>query len=76
MKKPDIPDPRHPEFAQNVRTTLEIVTGRRRNKLTVAPIGAAAAAGASPTKAEFDALLADVKALRSALAALVSRLDD
>lgn len=70
MSKPPIPSSAPPWL----RTTLEILTGRRRNKIAV-PAAQTLTFSASPTKAECEALYAYVGDVRSALAQLIERMD-
>ncbi|MDB5814420.1 MAG: hypothetical protein JWN23_1537 [Rhodocyclales bacterium] len=74
--KPDLPDVGSPEFFVKLKMIIQIMTGRRKNKIAVVPIQSADAAGSAPTKAEFDALRADVIETRTKLTALIARFDD
>lgn len=70
MKKPAIPDGT-PAW---LRTTLEIIMGRRKN--AIAPPAAQALTFSSPpTQAECEALYAYVNDVRNVLERLLSRLD-
>lgn len=70
MRKPSIPS----GVAPWLREILEVVIGRRQNKIDVPP-ARALTFSATPTKAECEALYAYVHDVRAALDALVSRLD-
>lgn len=77
MSKPSLPlDTTTNEWRMKVRELLEILLGRRGNRIDPpAEMIAQAAAGATPTKAEFDALLTDVQNLRATVVAYQARLD-
>jgi hypothetical protein len=78
----------HKFDAERLRERLEVLDGSRAAErrraavrledlaalLTLAAVKAVPAAGATPTKAEFDALLADVKTIAAALAAIATAL--
>jgi hypothetical protein len=70
MKKPAIPDAA-PAW---LRTTIEILCGRRGNRITVPP-AQTLTFSASPTKAECEALYAYVNDVRSVLQQVIERLD-
>lgn len=70
MKKPGIPD----TTPRWLRDWLEILTGRRRNKIAV-PLPRTLTFSASPTKAECEALYAYCNDVRSAVEAILTRLD-
>ena len=76
---PDVPyalPEGHRKFLNAVKETIEIITGRRKNKASrAANATAKAAVGANPTKAEHDALLHDVNELRIRLNAFIDRQD-
>lgn len=83
MKKPTVPAvgnlteqlrPIGP-LLEALRENVQVVTGRRNNKLAKLNVRKHVAAGASPTKAEFDALAADVAALATTLNQLIDRFD-
>lgn len=76
MKKPALADANTRGFLESVKLTLQIITGRRNNKITIADITSTDAATDPPTQAEFDALRADVLVTRQALLALIARFDD
>lgn len=78
MNKPSLPlDTNTHEWRMKMRELLEIVLGRRANRIDPpAEMRAQVAAGAAPTKAEFDALLVDVQNLRATVVAYQDRLDD
>lgn len=71
MRKPPIPTSA-PDW---LRTTLEILTGRRRNKIAVPP-AQTLTFSASPTQAECEALYAYVGEVRSSLESMVRRFDE
>lgn len=75
MKKPALDD-MSPDFGRHVRAWLEIVCGRRGNKLNTLFLKLRASAGANPTQAEFNALAADVVESRKRLNELLARLDE
>lgn len=74
MKKPALPEPAVPGFADSVRTWLQIICGRRNNRVTV-PEPLALTISNPPTQAEIQALLAHVNRVNVSLQALVNRLD-
>jgi hypothetical protein len=69
-KKPGIPS----DTPAWLRTMLEIITGRRGNRITV-PVLQTLTFSASPTQAECEALYAYVNATRAALEEVITRLD-
>lgn len=71
MRKPAIPDSTPPWL----KTTLEILTGRRRNKITIPP-PRTLTFSASPTQAECEALYAYVNDVRNALQDIIQRFDE
>lgn len=78
MKKPNIPATNGqatPGFVRSVKDSLEIVAGRRGNRLAL-PALQLLAASAPPTQAECQALNAYVNEWAKLLMALISRLDD
>ncbi|SCY25586.1 hypothetical protein SAMN05216420_10410 [Nitrosospira sp. Nl5] len=70
IKKPGIPA----NAAPWLRNTLEILTGRRGNKITV-PVAQALTFSATPTKAECEALYAYTNEVRAALNEMITRFD-
>jgi hypothetical protein len=76
MKKPHIPEHTDSSFGRCVKQVLDILTGRRENKLEPLYLNLRTAAGANPTKAEYDALCADVVETREKLNALIARFDE
>lgn len=76
MKKPPIPERQNdPNAWANIRMTLDILMGRRGNKIqpiTVKKLTSVAA----PTKAEYDALASQVVYLQQQFNALVARFDE
>jgi hypothetical protein len=70
MKKPSIPDGT-PVW---LRTTLEILTGRRKNAIA-APPPRTLTFSSPPTQAECEALYAYVNDVRNVLDRLLSRFD-
>lgn len=76
--KPSLPlDTNLPEWRQKVRMLLELTFGRRDNRISApSEMQAAPAAGSTPTKAEFDALLTDVQNLRAKLIEYHVRFDE
>lgn len=70
MKKPGIPD----TAPRWLRDWLEILAGRRRNRIT-APALRTLTFSSPPTKAECEALYAYVNDVRSAVDAILTRLD-
>lgn len=63
-----------PDWIAAVTDQLQIITGRRRNSIFVAP-QPNLTFSASPTQAECQALFNYVNQVRTALAAVVMRLD-
>lgn len=74
--KPDLPEPGSAEFLAKLKVIVQIMTGRRKNKIIVGAVQSADAAAATPTQAEFNLLRADLLETRSKLAALIARFDD
>lgn len=74
--KPDLPDPTSPEFLAKLKVIIQIVTGRRKNKILVGAITSTDAAASTPTQAEFNALRADLVETRRKLLDLIARFDD
>jgi hypothetical protein len=74
VKKPALPEPTIPGFAESVRTWLQIICGRRNNRVTV-PEPLTLTVSNPPTQAEVRALLAHVNRVTVSLHALVNRLD-
>jgi hypothetical protein len=74
VKKKGLPAPGSPGFDEAVKDNLEVITGRRNNRLMPATILSQPAAGA-PTQAEYDALRRDVVAVNEVLTAVLARLD-
>lgn len=70
MKKPAIPDGT-PVW---LRTTLEILCGRRKNGISIPP-ARTLTFSSPPTQAECEALYAYVNEVRTALDRLLTRLD-
>jgi hypothetical protein len=65
------------DWRQKVRTLIDLAFGRRENRIAApAEMIAGPAAGAAPTKAEFDALLTDVQNLRATVVAYHARFDE
>lgn len=78
MKKPNIPATNGqatPVFVRAVQDNLEIITGRRGNKLSL-PDLQTLPSSATPTQAECQALNAYVNEWAKSVAALIERLDD
>lgn len=78
MKKSAIPDTQGkptPAFVSTVKETLEVICGRRDNRITL-PTMQTLTFSASPTKEECDALNAYVNAWAAVAKALVLRLDE
>jgi len=72
--KPGLSSPKDPSFGEQVKILLEILTGRRGNKIT--PVyEKLLTSAAAPTKAEFDPLCEQVVALQTKINELISRLD-
>jgi hypothetical protein len=76
MKKPELNATTSPDFLDRLKIVVQTITGRRGGRLSLPSLTSADAVGAAPTKAEFDALRADLIATRSVLSSLISRLDD
>lgn len=74
--KPDLPDVGSTEFLVKLKVIIQIITGRRKNKISVSAIKSADAAAATPTQAEFNALRADLLETRGKLIDLIARFDD
>lgn len=72
--KPALPNPDDPSFGTQVKTMLEILTGRRGNKIAklFPKLNTSVAA---PTKAEFDVVCAQVETLQEKINELISRFD-
>lgn len=78
MKKPNIPATNGqatPVFVRSVKDNIEIITGRRGNRL-VLPALQNLSSSVPPTQAECQALNAYVNAWAKSVMALISRLDD
>jgi hypothetical protein len=71
MRKPSIPDGA-PIW---LRTTLEILCGRRKNKISVPP-PRTLTFSSPPTKSECEALYAYVNDVRNSLQSLIERFDE
>jgi hypothetical protein len=76
MKKPSISRvfPVDRGWVDAVAENLEVITGRRKNRITV-PVKKTLTFSATPTKAECEALYAYTNTVRAALASLLTRLD-
>lgn len=77
MKKQQIPETNGqatPAFVRAVKDNIEVVTGRRRNALSV-PTIQTLTFSSSPTQAECEALNSYVNAWAAAFIALMDRLD-
>jgi hypothetical protein len=78
MKKPNIPETNGkpiPEFVRAVKDNLEIITGRRRNRLDLPDIQTLTFS-AAPTQAELQAFNNYVNEWGKAMVALMARLDE
>jgi hypothetical protein len=75
MKKPALPDPSNRGFPEAIRTWLQIMCGRRENRIEP-PAFRPLTFSASPTKAECEALLTYTNDVNRALRALIERLDE
>ena len=75
MKKPALPDPANQGFPEAIRTWLQIITGRRENRIPL-PAYTALTISNPPTQAECRALLAYSNKINDALRALIGRLDE
>lgn len=73
--KPSIGEPGEPTFLRNVKTMLEILTGRRNNRIARLFPKLLSSAGAAPTQAEYNALAAQVVALQDKVNELLARFD-
>lgn len=62
-------------FFEAVKENIDIITGRRSNKIAIVNVKKLVAA-AAPTKAEYDALAVYVSEVATAVNALIARLDD
>lgn len=74
MKKPALPEPTQPGFPAAVRMWLQIICGRRTNRIEPPPYPSLTFSS-SPTKAECEALLAYTNRVNAAVHALIDRLD-
>lgn len=77
MRKPNIPETNGqpiPEFVRAVKDNIEIITGRRGNRLDLPDIQTLPFS-AAPTQAECQALNAYVNEWGKAIVALMQRLD-
>lgn len=72
--KPNLPETSSPQFLPRVKEILMVLTGQRRNKITL-PALRSDAVTTTPTAAQHNALREDMLANRAALAALIERLD-
>lgn len=78
MKKTTVPDTDGkptPEFVRAVKDHLEVMTGRRRNRITLPTLQLLTFSN-PPTQAECNALLAYTNAWAVVIKALVGRLDE
>ena len=75
MKKPALPDPTNRGFPEAVRSWLQIMTGRRENRIALPPFQVITISN-PPTQAECRALLAYSNSMNTALRALIERLDE
>ena len=73
--KPALSEPDNPQFLRQLKTIIEILTGRRGNKLTALSLKLQSSAGANPTQAEFNTLAAQVMTLQTRINELQQRLD-
>jgi len=74
MKKPALPEPTIPGFAESVRTWLQTICGRRGNRIQV-PAPLTLTFSNPPTQGECQALLVYTNRLNATLKALIDRLD-
>lgn len=78
MKKSQIPETNGqatPDFVRAAKENIEVMTGRRKNKITV-PTIQTLSFSSTPTQAECAALNSYVNAWAQALKSLIARLDD
>jgi len=78
MKKPNIPETGGrptSEFVRAVKDNIEVITGRRRNRLDLPDIQTITFS-AAPTQAECQALNAYVNEWAKSMVALMDRLDE
>ncbi len=74
-KKPGIPDPKDPTFLGNVKNIIEIMLGRRGNKITRLNVKLLSASASPPTQAEYNALALQVEILQDTVNQLIDRFD-
>ena len=77
MKKQNVPETNGvatPAFVGSVKDNIEVITGRRRNKITL-PTLQTLTFSATPTQAEYLALNAYVNAWAQVLQNIIARLD-
>lgn len=78
MKKPNIPATNGqatPEYVRAVKDSIEIITGRRGNRIDL-PDVQTLTFSAAPTQAEYQALNAYVNEWGKSMVALMARLDE
>lgn len=78
MKKPAIPDTggkATPDFVQRVKENIEVITGRKKNKITPVTIQTLTFSN-PPTQAECQALNGYVNSIMMNVRDLLARFDD
>lgn len=76
VKKPSLPDPRHPAFLERAKELLEILAGRRAGKLKKIDKLSAVDLSIAPTASDYNKLVADNNVLRIKINQIIERLQD